>query len=35
MFVAAEYLTKAVVAEMTQALIPDCGRPKREGESQT
>ena len=34
-FVAADCLTKAVVAEITKAPIPDCGRPKREGESQT
>ena len=32
--VAADCLTKAIVAEITQAPIPDCGRPKREGESQ-
>ncbi len=34
-FVAADCLTKAIVAEITKASIPDCGRPKREGESQT
>ena len=34
-FVAADCLTKAVVAEITKAPIPDCGRPKREGESHT
>src|ERR1700736_2813272 len=34
-FVAADCLTKAIVAEITKAPIPDCGRPKREGESQT
>ena len=34
-FVAADCLTRAVVAEITKAPIPDCGRPKREGESQT
>jgi ABC-type transporter Mla MlaB component len=34
-FVAADCLTKAVVAEITKAPIPDCGRPKCEGESQT
>ena|SRR5438552_233768 len=34
-FVAADCLTKAVVAEITEAPIPDCGRPKCEGESQT
>jgi hypothetical protein len=33
-FVAADCLTKAVVAEITNAPIPDCGPPKREGESQ-
>src|SRR5260370_24691911 len=31
-FAAADCLAKAVVAEMTRAPIPDCGRPKREGE---
>src|ERR1700736_3204064 len=30
-FVAADCLTKAVVAEVTKAPIPDCGRPKRAG----
>jgi ABC-type transporter Mla MlaB component len=34
-FVAADCLTKAVVSEITKAPIPDCERPKREGESQT
>jgi ABC-type transporter Mla MlaB component len=34
-FVAADCLTKAVVAEITKAPIPDCERPKRKGESQT
>jgi anti-anti-sigma regulatory factor len=34
-FVAADCLTKAVVAEITKAPLLDCGRPKREGESQT
>jgi hypothetical protein len=33
-FVAADCLTKAVVAEITKTPIPDCGLPKREGESQ-
>jgi ABC-type transporter Mla MlaB component len=32
-FVAADCLTKAVVAEITQAPLPDGGRPKCEGES--
>ena len=32
-FVAADCLTKAVVAEITSAPLPDCGRPKRQGES--
>src|SRR5262245_58666283 len=32
-FVAADCLTKAVVDEITQASLPDCGRPKCEGES--
>jgi hypothetical protein len=32
-FVAADCLTKAVVAEITQQPLPDCGRPKGEGES--
>src|SRR6266404_5617587 len=32
-FVAADCLTKAIVAEITKAPIPDCGRPKREGET--
>ena len=34
-FVAADCLTKAIVAEITKAPIPDCGRPRREGNSQT
>jgi hypothetical protein len=34
-FVAADCLTKAVVAEITKAPFPDCGRPKRDCESQT
>ena len=34
-FVAADCLTKAIVAEITKAPIPDCGRPKSGGESQT
>ena len=34
-FVAADCLTKAIVAEITNAPLPDCGRPKREDESQT
>jgi ABC-type transporter Mla MlaB component len=33
-FVAVDCLTKAVVAEITKAPLPDCGPPKREGESQ-
>jgi ABC-type transporter Mla MlaB component len=32
-FVAADCQTKAVVAEITNASIPDSGRPNREGES--
>src|SRR5260370_21044705 len=34
-FVAAHCLTKAILAEITKAPIPDCRRPKSEGESQT
>src|ERR1700681_3520855 len=34
-FVAADCLTNAVVAEITKAPLPDFGRPKWEGESQT
>ena len=34
-FVAADCLTKAIVAEIAKAPIPDCGRPKREGDNQT
>jgi anti-anti-sigma regulatory factor len=34
-FVAADCLTRAIVAEITRAPMPDCGRPKREGASQT
>ena len=33
-FVAADCLTKAIVAEITKAPISDCVRPKREGERQ-
>ena len=31
--VAGDCLTKAIVAEITQAPLPDCGRPSGEGES--
>jgi ABC-type transporter Mla MlaB component len=34
-FVAADCLTKAIVADIAKAPLPDCGRPTREGESQT
>jgi anti-anti-sigma regulatory factor len=34
-FVAADCLTRAIVAEITEAPLPDCGPPKRAGESQT
>ena len=34
-FVAADCLTKAIVAEIAKTPIPDCRRPKREGESET
>jgi len=34
-FVAADCLTKAIVAEITQAPIPDCGQPTRQRKSQT
>jgi anti-anti-sigma regulatory factor len=34
-FVAADCLTKAVVAEITKGPLPDCRRPKREAERQT
>jgi hypothetical protein len=34
-FVAPDCMTKAVVAEITQASLPDGGRPTCEGESQT
>ena len=34
-FVAADCLTKAIVAEITQAPLPDGGLPKCEGQSQT
>src|SRR5437016_4871290 len=34
-FVAADCLTKALVAEITEAPLPDCGRSKREDESVT
>jgi anti-anti-sigma regulatory factor len=33
--VAVDCLTKAIVAEIAKAPIPDCGRPNREGKSQT
>ena len=33
--VAADCLTKAIVAEIARPPIADCGRPKREGESET
>jgi hypothetical protein len=33
--VAADCLTKAVVAEITNAPIPDCGHTEGEGENQT
>jgi anti-anti-sigma regulatory factor len=32
--VAVDCLTKAIVAEIAKASFPDCGRPKREDESQ-
>ncbi len=31
-FVAADCLTKSIVAEITQAAFPGCGRPKDKGE---
>ena len=34
-FVAADCLTIAIVAEITRALMPECGRPKHEGERLT
>jgi hypothetical protein len=34
-FVAANCLTKAVAAKIIKAPTADCGRPKRQGESQT
>jgi len=34
-FVAADCLTRATVAEITKAPIPDCGRPTHERESHT
>ena len=34
-FVAADCLTKAIVAEIAMPPIADCGRPKRAGESET
>ena len=34
-FVAADCLTKAIVAEIARPPIADCGRPKRAGESET
>jgi|SRR5436190_12226866 len=33
-FIAADCQTKAVVAEITNPPLPDCGRSKRDGESQ-
>jgi anti-anti-sigma regulatory factor len=33
-FIAADCLTRAIVAEITKAPIPDCGGPNREDESQ-
>jgi anti-anti-sigma regulatory factor len=32
-FVAADCLTKAIVAEIAKVPIPDCGHPKREGKA--
>jgi anti-anti-sigma regulatory factor len=34
-FEAADCLTRAIVAEITKTPIRDCGRPRREGKSQT
>src|SRR4051812_18905201 len=34
-FVAADCLTKAIVAEITKAPLPDCGRPQRKAKSRT
>ena len=34
-FVAADCLTKAIVAEITKAPMPNCERPKHEGENHT
>jgi ABC-type transporter Mla MlaB component len=34
-FVAVDCLTKAIVADIAKAPIPDCGRPKREDKSRT
>ena len=34
-FLACGCLMRAVVAEITDAPVPDCGRPKREGENLT
>jgi ABC-type transporter Mla MlaB component len=34
-FVASDCLIKAIVAEITKAALPDCGRPSRDGASQT
>jgi hypothetical protein len=34
-FVAIDCLTKAIVAEITAAPMPDCERPKHEGESRS
>ena len=31
-FIAADCLTRSIVAEITQAPLPDCGRPKGKGE---
>jgi anti-anti-sigma regulatory factor len=33
-FVAADCLTRAILAQITNAPIPDCRRPRREGKSQ-
>ena len=32
--IAADCLTRAIVADITRAPMPDCGGPKPEGESQ-
>ena len=34
-FVAADCLTKAIVAELSKTPMPNCERPKHEGDSQT